>query len=239
MVRNRNGYWMSPKFFGMSPEASDASDVGGGIGGGTGAPAGAESADAGNDAGNAQNGAENVPDADKTGKDQSETESPEIARLKAEIAKQKAALDKATKEAGEARKALKAKMTAEEIAAKEKEEAEEAQKNRIIELEKQVAKTNTVKSVMGKLGLDEESAGSLADALYGASDIENALLEIQKAWQVKEASLRKEYGKITGPGAGADSNSPEAQAIRRATEIGKARSAQNEQAQKALGAYMR
>ena len=92
---------------------------------------------------------------------------------------------------------------------------------------------------MGKLGLDEETAGSLADCLYGAADIENALLNIQKAWQARETALRKEYGKITGPGTGADSNSPEAQAIKRAAELGKARNAQNEQAQKAMSAYIR
>ena len=239
MVRNQNGYWMSPKFFGMSPEAADASDVGVGIGGGTGAPASAEGADTASDSTDAQNGTGNARDDAKGNNDSAGTENAEIARLKAEIAKQKAALDKATKEAGEARKALKAKMTAEEIAAQEKEAADEAQKNRIIELEKQVAKTGTVKSVMGKLGLDEDSAGTLADCLYGAADIDNALLNIQKAWNAREAALKKEYGKITGPGAGADSNSPEAQAVKRAADIGKARNAQNEQAQKALGAYMR
>ena len=239
MVRNQNGYWMSPKFFGMSPEAADAGEVGGGIGGGTGAPAGTDSTDAGNDAGTAQNDAGNTPDDGKSSNDTSATENPEIARLKAELAKQKAALDKATREAGDARKALKAKMTQEEIDAQAKQEAAEQTAQELEELRKQVAKGNTVKTVMGKLGLDEESAGSLADCLYGAADIDNALLNIQKAWNAREAALKKEYGKITGPGAGADSNSPEAQAVKRAADIGKARNAQNEQAQKALGAYMR
>jgi len=163
----------------------------------------------------------------------------EIAKLKAESAKQKAALDKATHEASEAKKSLKAKMTQEEIDAQAKQEAAEKAAQELDELRKQVAKGNTVKTVMGKLGLDEESAGSLADCLYGAADIDNAMLQIQKAWQSREAALRKEYGKITGPGAGTDSNSPEAQAIKRASEFGKAKSAQNEQAQKALSAYIR
>ena len=239
MVRNQNGYWMSPKFFGMSPEAADAGEVSGGMGGGTGAPAGADGTDAGNDATGAQNDTGNAPDNSKGNNESSETDSAEIARLKAEIAKQKAALDKATKEAGDARKALKAKMTQEEIDAQAKQEAAEQAAQELEELRKQVAKGNTVKTVMGKLGLDEDSAGILADCLYGAADIDNALLNIQKAWNAREAALKKEYGKITAPGAGADSNSPEAQAVRRASEIGKARNAQNEQAQKALGAYMR
>lgn len=203
----------------------------------------APAADAGTEAGKpsaeGQEGGNN-PDAGQQAENNSaDALNAEIARLNAALAKSKADFDKAAREAGEARKALKAKMTAEEIAAKEKEEADEAQKNRIIELEKQVAKTGTVKSVMGKLGLDEETAGSLADCLFGAADVENALLNIQKAWQAKEAALRKEFGKIPGPGAGADSNSPEAQAVRNAAELGKSRNAVNEKAQKALSAYIR
>lgn len=163
----------------------------------------------------------------------------EIARLKAEAARNKAALDKATHEASEAKKSLKAKMTQEEIDAQAKKEAADKAAQELDELRRQVAKSNTVKSVMGKLGLDEDAAGNLADHLYGAADIENALLEIQKCWQIKESALRKEFGKITGPGAGADSNSPEAQAIRLAADLGKSRNAQNEQAKKAMSAYMR
>ena len=219
---------------------AEPADVGGnpGAAGDNAAPGGADGAGA-NPAENGADGADNPCAEEQKNESNPENLNDEIARLKAEIARQKSAVDKATKEAAEAKRNLKAKMTAEEIAAKEKEEADEAQKNRIIELEKQVAKTNTVKTVMGKLGLDEDSAGNLADHLYGAADIENALLEIQKAWQAKEAALRKEFGKITGPGAGADSNSPEAQAIRRAAELGKKRNAQTEQAQKAMQAYMR
>ena len=238
MVRNQNGYWMSPKFFGMSPEAADADEVGG-IGGGTGAPVGAEGTDISTDAGTAQNDTGKTPDDGKGNNDTSDAENAEIARLKAALAKSKADFDKVAKEAGEARKALKAKMTQEEIDAQAKQEAAEQAAQELEELRKQVAKGNTVKTVMGKLGLDEDTAGTLADCLYGAADIDNALLNIQKAWNAREAALKKEYGKITGPGAGADSNSPEAQAVKRAADIGKARNAQNEQAQKALGAYMR
>ena len=240
MIRNHNGYWMDRRFLSMSPEADDPGSVGG-AGGGTGAPAGGENpgGESGNQSGNEADGAKDGGQEAQKGNDNIEALNAEIARLKAEAAKQKQALDKATHEASEAKKSLKAKMTQEEIDAQAKQEAAEKAAQELDDLRKQVAKGNTVKSVMGKLGLDEDAAGNLADALYGASDIENALLEIQKAWQIRETALRKEYGKITGPGAGADSNSPEAAAIRRATEIGKARSAQNEQAQKALGAYMR
>ncbi len=235
MIRNHNGYWMSPKFF-MSADTGGASAGDSGAAGDT-APGG--DVTGGEASGNGAESTVSTPDAGKDGNDASEALNAEIARLKADLAKQKNALDNATKEAGDLRKELRSKMTQEQIDAEAKKEAEEAQKNRIIELEKQVAKTSTVKSVMGKLGLDEDAAGNLADHLYGAADIDNALLTIQKAWQAKEKALKLEYGKITGPGAGADSNSPEAQAIRRAAEIGKAKNAQNEQAQKALNAYIR
>ena len=236
MYRWKNGEWVKEPLMKLNLQqfAEPAGDAGADAG-----DAGAGDAGGAEAAGNEPENAGNQPESNQDGNTSPEVQSAEIARLKAEIAKQKAALDKATHEAAENKRALKAKMTAEEIAAQEKAAAEEAQKQRIIELEKQVAKTSTVKTVMGKLGLDEESAGNLADHLYGAADIENALLEIQKAWQSREAAIRKEFGKVTAPGAGADSNSPEAQAIKRAQELGKSRNALNERAQNALNAYIR
>ena len=232
MIRNRNGYWMYHKF--LSP------DDGGGAGGtDAGVPAGS---DAGADTGASGEGGEGANQGSSEGGNENadlEALKATIARLEAEAAKNKSALDKATKEAGDARKALKAKMTQEEIDAAAKQEAADKAAKELDDLRKEVAKGKTVKTVMGKLGLDEESAGNLADHLYGAADIDNALLEIQKAWQAKEAALKKEYGKITGPGAGADSNSPEAQGIARAKAIGQQQKAVSEQAQKALSAYIR
>ena len=234
MVRNHNGYWMSPKFFAsFAPDGGDGGGGAGAAGDGTPGGDGGEGASDGSDwAGNGSDGGESN---DGKGADQT----AEIERLKAEIARQKDAINKATKEAAESKRQLKAKMTQEEIAAKEKEEADAQQAQELEELRRKVAKGETVRTVMGKLGLDETAAGNLADHLYGAADIDNALLEIQKAWQAREAALRKEFGKITGPGAGADSNSPEAQGVARAIEIGKKQGAVNEQAQKAISAYIR
>ena len=163
----------------------------------------------------------------------------EIERLRTEAAKNKKAVDDATKEAADYRKQLRAKMTSEEIKAKEEEDAKEATAKRVAELEKTLARVQTVKSVMGKLAVDEETAGNFADCLYGASDIDNALLLFQKTWQAREKALKLEYGKITGPGVGTDSNSPESRAIARAKELGKAKNATNEQTKKALDAYLR
>ena len=236
MYRNRNGYWMSPKF-----DALFAPDDGAGAGGGVGAggdgnvPAG----DDGNAAGNEPDAAGNGGAGDDSGKDTAEKLNAEIARLKAEMAKQKQSLDSATSEAAKYRRELNSKKTQEQLAAEEQAEAAEKAAKELEELRKEVAKGKTIKTVMGKLGLDEETAGSLSECLYGAADIDNALLQIQQAWTKKEKALRMEFGKITGPGAGADSNSPEAQAIKRASEIGKARNALEEQALKARQAYMR
>jgi uncharacterized small protein (DUF1192 family) len=214
---------------------ADAGDSGAAADAGTVADAGAASETANNSA----EGGQNADDGKKADNNSVDELNAEIARLKAEMAKQKAALDKATHEASQANKALKAKMTQEEIAAKEKEEADEKAAQELAELRKKVARAEATKTVMSKLSMDEEAAGNLADCLYGAADVENALLEIQKAWQAREAALRKEFGRVTGPGAGADSNSPEARAVRQAAELGKERKAQNEKAQKALDAYMR
>ena len=237
MLRNRNGYWMSPGFAAMF--APDGGDGGSGAGAAGDGGAGGDGEDAGNAAGNGENGGNQGGEGNNGGDNSADALNAQIAKLQAELVKQKAALDKATHEASAANKALKAKMTQEEIDAAAKQEAEEKAARELEDLRKEVAKGKAVKTVMGKLGLDEESAGNLADHLYGAADLDNALLEIQKAWQAREAALRKEFGRVTGPGAGADSNSPEAQAIKRASEYGKNRNAQNEQAQKALQAYIR
>ena len=235
MIRNRNGFWMSPKFFMSAGDGGSVGDAG--MGGSTSAPAGdGAGADTSTDA---SDSSQNAPDSDQGNDSTPDARDAEIARLKAEMAKQKNALDNATKEAGNLRKELRSKMTQEQLDAETKKEAEEKAAKELDDLRKEVAKGKTVKSVMGKLGLDEDSAGSIAEALYGAEDVDNVLLLLQKAWQAKEKALRLEFGKVTAPGAGADSNSPEAQAIRRASEIGKAKNAQNEQAQKAMSAYMR
>lgn len=235
MVRNRNGYWMDRRFL-LHPDPDGNLGGGGdlgGAGGGTGAPAGD------NPAGGSQaNDGIKADDAKPVG-DTVESLQAKIKQMEAEAAKNKAALDKATHEASESKKALQQKMTQEELDAEAKKEAEEKQAKELDELRKAVAKGETVKSIMGTLGFSEENAGVLADCMYGAADVKNALLLFQKAWKEREKALKLEYGKVTPPGAGADSNSPEAQAIARAKELGKARSAQNEQAQKAINAYIR
>lgn len=128
-------------------------------------------------------------------------ESAEIARLKAEMAKQKAALDKATKEAGDYRKQLRAKQTAEEAAAETEKEQREAIEKELAELRKDKAVATASKRVMAFV-TDEQVATNIAEALYGAADIDLAIDTIAKAWTAKEKALKLEYGRIPAPGVG-------------------------------------
>lgn len=223
MLRNRNGYWMSPKWF-----AVFAPDDGGGENGGAGAEGGSES-------------------TEETGGDEDGDEDPtaalnaEIARLKSDLAKQKSALDAATSEAGKYRKELKSKMTQEQIAESEKQEAAEKAAKELADLRKEVAKGKTIKSVMGKLGIGEDDAGELAEHLYGAENIETALLLIQKAWTAKEKALRLEFGKVPPPGAGGANgeDAEEQRALEMAKRMGQNRASNNKSVKDGLSGYMR
>ena len=130
------------------------------------------------------------------------TESAEIAKLRADLAKQKAALDKATKEAGDYKKQLRAKQSAEEVAQEEAKALQQSMQEELEQLRKEKAVAATTAKVMAFVGDDTVSA-QVAEYLYGAEDIDAALTAIQKAWTAKEKALRLEFGKIPAPGAGA------------------------------------
>ncbi len=142
----------------------------------------------------------------ETNEDKSEvestTENAEIARLKAELAKQKAATDKATKEAGDIRKQLRAKQSAEEIAAEEAKTLQETMKAELEQLRKEKAVAATTAKLVPLVGGNNEVAEKISEYLYGAEDIDAALDEIKKAWTAKEKALRMEFGKIPAPGVG-------------------------------------
>jgi len=133
-----------------------------------------------------------------------EVETPdtdEIAKLRADLAKQKAALDKATKEAGDYKKQLRAKQTAEEIAAEEKRAQDEERDRKLAEYEKRFTVAETSKRIMSFVG-DEETSNTIAEYLYGAEDVDGAIDALNKAWIAREKKLRLEYGKIPAPGVG-------------------------------------
>ena len=128
-------------------------------------------------------------------------DSAEVARLKAEIARQKAAIDKATKEAGDYKKQLRAKQTAEEAQAEIDKERQEAIERELKELRQEKAVSTNARKVMTFIP-DENVATSIATALYGAGDVDAAIDEIKKAWVAREKALRMEYGKVPAPGVG-------------------------------------
>lgn len=225
MLKNRNGYWMSPDFCALY-----APDDGTGNGGG---------ADAGTDGGDA--GQDNSNDGGNATGGQNTDVSAEIERLKADLARQKAALDAATKEAGDYRKQLRAKQTQEEIDAANKKEAEEKRDKEMEELRREVARARSTKSVMSKLGVSEESAGKIAEYMAGCEDIDNALLLIHKEWEAKEKALRIEFGKIPGPGTGgsAGEDAEEKAALEIARRLGREKAESNKSVSEGLKGYIR
>lgn len=162
----------------------------------------------------------------------------EIARLKSEMAKQKAAMDKALSETNSYKKQLRARQTAEEAAAEEAKAAEEARNNELTELRKKFAVMETTKNIAVKLGGNEESSGKIAEYLYGAEDADAVIAEFQKILAEREKKLRQEFGRVPPPGAGS-ANGGESEAVRRARELGRAKAEANQTAQNALKAYMR
>lgn len=172
---------------------------------------------------------------------ENQTGSEELAKVKADLAKMKIALDNATREAGTYRKQLRAKQSEEEIAAEEKKAADEATRKEIEELRREVARTKTVKAVMSRLGTDEEVSGKIAEYLYGAEDADAALTELQRAWAAKEKALRLEFGRIPAPGTGGANGEDEAtqKAIKLAREIGRERAMSDKSVMESLKGYLR
>ena len=213
----------------------------GSAGGDPGAGSGAAGADDPNAAGAGGTGGNDPAAGGNDQNDNAKALEAQLEQLKADLAKQKEALNKATKEAGDYRKQLQAKMTQEEIDAQNKKAAEEKAAEELEALRKKVAKAENTKSVMSKLGLKEEDAGAIAESLVGCENIENALLLIQKAWTAKEKALRLEFGKIPGPGAGGSSeeDAEEKAALEMARRLGKERGEQNKSVTEGLKGYIR
>ena len=165
----------------------------------------------------------------------------QLEQMKADMAKQKEALDKATSEAGKYRKELQKRQTQEEIDAANKKEAEEKRDQELEELRRKVARSENTRSVMSKLGLTEEVAGKIAESMIGCDNIDNALLLIRQAWDAKEKALKLEYGKIPGPGAGGSSeeDAEEKAAMEIAKRLGRNRAESEKSVVDGLKGYMR
>ena len=149
----------------------------------------------------AQDAANEATDTDTAQTEQATDASAELAKLKAEIARQKAALDKATKEAGDAKKALRAKQTAEEQAAEIEKEQKDALQRELEELRKERAVATISRRVITFVQ-DEAAATSIASAMYGAEDTDAVIDAFNRAWTAREKALKLEYGRVPAPGAG-------------------------------------
>lgn len=141
--------------------------------------------------------AEEVVEEDTT----KEAENAEIARLKAELTKQINKNDALAKENAGYKKTIRASKSAEEQRAEEERERQETIERELNELRKRAAVSGIAKTVMGFVG-DETTSNSIAEALYGAEDVDAAMDAISKAWTLREKKLRMEYGKIPAPDAG-------------------------------------
>lgn len=162
----------------------------------------------------------------------------EVTRLRAEMARQKAAMDKALSETNSYKKQLRAKQTAEEVAAEEAKAAEEARNNELNELRKKFQVMEITKNVAVELGCGEDSSNKIAEFINGAEDPNAVISEFKKILAAQEKKLRLEFGRVPPPGAGA-ANGGESEAVKRARELGKAKSEAAKTAQDALAAYMR
>ncbi len=138
----------------------------------------------------------------------------ELTKAKADLARMKAALDKATKEAGDAKKALRARQSADEVAEEEKRAAEEEKRladeerdKKLAEYEKRFVVADTAKKMLA-ITSDEAIANSIADGLYGADNAELVINNIKKLVSKVTADLKAEYGKIPAPGVGSANGTP-------------------------------
>lgn len=119
----------------------------------------AESDVSGQNVGNPQDATnENTSDTPKV-----EDLMSELAQLKADMARNKNALDKALREKGEITKKLREKQTAEEAEAEAKAEAEAARAEREAEMEKTIA-TYEAKSMFAEMGLQGQDLETAVQA---------------------------------------------------------------------------
>lgn len=161
----------------------------------------------------------------------------ELKRLQAELIKQKNALDNATKEAANYKKQLRAKQTSEEAEAEAAKERQEAMEAELAELRKQSAMGSISKRVLTFIG-DEKTADSVAEALYGAEDIDAAIDVISKAWAAKEKALRLEFSKLPPPASGGNETTSKKD-VEEGHKFGKAKMAAMQYSNEGLKKFMK
>lgn len=111
----------------------------------------------------------------------------ELAKMKAELAKQKVNFDKVMSENGTLRKKLKEKQTAEEAELEAKAEAEAAEKERIANLERELNILHATEDYMA-FGMDKETAKATAEL-----EVDGKKSEVRAAIAKWQAEDRKAY----------------------------------------------
>lgn len=174
---------------------------------------------------------------EETSEDTAKERDAELKRLQAELAKQKSALDNATKEAANYKKQLRAKLSTEEQEAEAAKERQEAMEAELAALRKQSAMGAISKKVMTFVG-DEKTADGIAESLYGAEDVDAAIDAISKAWSAKEKSLRLEFSKLPSPAGGGDESKSQKD-VEEGHKFGKARMAAMQSSREGLKRFMK
>lgn len=147
----------------------------------------------------------------------------EVPDSSAEIARMKAALDKATSEAADYKKQLKGKMSEDEAAAAEREAKWAEMEAKLKELETEKTISTYKASYLAMPGFDEKLAEDTAKAL-AAGDMEKVFANQQKANAAYEKKLRADLVKKDPKpdGAGGDDQEKDA-AVEFAKKLGKQR----------------
>lgn len=164
----------------------------------------------------------NNPAVDDGNKQDSEI-ALQLKKLQEELSREKKKSDELAKENAEKKRQLRSMQSAEEIKAAEEKERQEAIENELKELRKQSAVANVAKRIISFVG-DETASTSIAEALYGAEDVDLAIDEFNKAWMAREKQLKMEYGKIPAPNAGNPEDEKKEKSIELARKIGKEKS---------------
>lgn len=156
---------------------------------------------------------------------------PEIERLKK-------ALDKATKEAGDYRKQLQARMTQDELARQEAEQKQNDLQEKYNELLRRSTIADHTAKYMAMPGYDEKLARNTAEALYDG-DMDKVFANQQKANEAYAKQLLAEQMRSMTPPAGGGSEQTEPDNIRLAKELGKLKAQRTQQANDTLKRFMR
>lgn len=146
---------------------------------------------------------------------------PASDKTKKQMAELQKQLAQFKKDAEFYKKELRKTKSAEEQRNEDERERQEQIQAELDTLRKQAAVASYSKKVFAFVG-NEETANNIAEYLVGASDVDGAIDELNKAWREKEKKLKLEYGKIQKSGP-SEEEVRRNKAVEYAKELGKAK----------------